>query len=65
MKDTLGMLLREAWRDWGESDCQHPELSNERSFSGTVTGAYICTTCGHLLRMERGQAEVTRRASIL
>lgn len=65
MKDTVGILLREAWNQRGKSDCQHPELSKERAFSGVVTGAYICTSCGQLMRMERVQAEVERMAQIL
>jgi hypothetical protein len=48
MKDTVGWLLREAWKANGRPDCMHRELSEERSFSGVTTGAYICTTCGSL-----------------
>jgi hypothetical protein len=51
MKDTVGWLLREAWKANGKPDCRHEELSEERSFSGVLTGAYICTTCG--ARIER------------
>jgi hypothetical protein len=65
VKDTVGILLREAWKQKEKSDCQHPELSKERSYSGVVTGVYLCTTCGHVMRMERVQAEVTRMAQIL
>lgn len=39
MKDTVGILLRERWKEKGNPYCQHPELSRERSFSGTLTGA--------------------------
>jgi len=46
MKDTVGLLLRERWKEKGNPDCPHTELSQERSFSGTLTGAQICTTCG-------------------
>ena len=49
MKDTVGWLLREAWKANGRPDCLHRELSEERSFSGVTTGAYICTTCGSLI----------------
>jgi len=48
MKDTLGMLLRERWKEKGNPACPHPELSPERSFSGVITGVSICTTCGAL-----------------
>ena len=50
MKDTVGWLLREAWKANGGPDCLHRELSEERSFSGVLTGAYICTTCGSLTK---------------
>ena len=49
MKDTAGGALREAWRDKGSPECIHPELSLERSCSGVITGAYICTICGALV----------------
>ena len=58
MKDAVGWLLREAWRAKGNPSCLHPELSQERSFSGVITGAYICTTCGVLIedsRVEKGK----------
>jgi hypothetical protein len=49
MKDTVGWLLREAWKTKGGPDCLNRELSKERSFSGVTTGAYICTTMDHSL----------------
>ena len=49
MKDTLGMLLREIWKEKGSPACAHPDHSPERSFSGVITGALICTTCGALI----------------
>jgi hypothetical protein len=49
MKDTVGSALREAWRAKGNPECIHSELSLERSCSGVVTGAYVCTTCGALV----------------
>jgi hypothetical protein len=52
MKDAAGFLLREAWREKGNPECIHPELSLERSFSGIVTGSYICTTCGRLVKQD-------------
>ena len=52
MKDTMGLTLREAWKKQGKSDCHHPEMSKETSFSGTVTGWSVCATCGHRLPME-------------
>jgi len=48
MKDTVGTLLREAWKAQGPTACLHQDLSQERSFSGVITGAYICTKCGSL-----------------
>jgi len=51
VKDTVGYMLREAWKQKGEPGCRHPKREIERSFSGTVTGCHVCTTCGHLLRM--------------
>ena len=48
MKDTVGMLLREVWKAKGNPVCSHTELSLERSFSGVLTGAYVCTRCGAL-----------------
>lgn len=53
LKDTLGLMLREAWDKQGKSGCRHPETSKETSFSGTVTGWYLCTTCGHRVRMDQ------------
>lgn len=61
MKDTEGLSLREAWKQKGTSECLHPALSTERSFSGVLTGAYLCTTCGHLMSMERVPHEVAPR----
>ena len=52
MKDTMGLRLREAWKEQGKSHCHHPDMSKETSFSGTVTGWSVCTTCGHRLPME-------------
>ena len=46
-----GILLRDAWNEQGNAECQHPEVSKEPSFSGTVTGWSICTTCGHRMPM--------------
>lgn len=37
MKDTMGLRLREAWKEQEKSDC-HPEMSKETSFSGTFMG---------------------------
>ena len=50
MKDTVGALLRERWKEKGKPACEHPELSRERSFSGILTGASICTTCGAIIK---------------
>ena len=50
MKDTVGMLLREAWNRSGHLECIHAELSLERSISGVLTGAYVCTKCGRLMK---------------
>lgn len=58
MNETRGLILREAWKEKGKSDCHHPDLHKEYSFSGTVTGCYICATCGQLMRMEQVRAEV-------
>lgn len=49
MKDTVGMLLREAWKARGQTNCLHQDLTQERTISGVITGAYICTRCGALL----------------
>jgi hypothetical protein len=62
MKDMLGLMFREAWKEKGRSECPHPDLHKEYSFSGTATGCYICVTCGQLMRMEQSQTEVTRMA---
>lgn len=61
MKDTVGGTLREAWREKGNPECIHPELSLERSFSGVTTGAYICTTCGTLVTTVDTRPCVTAR----
>lgn len=53
MKDTIGLLLREAWARKRKLDCQHPEFSREHSFSGCFTGCYICTTCGQLMQIKQ------------
>jgi hypothetical protein len=53
MKDTVGHMLREAWEEKGYSGCSHPELSKEYNFSGTATGWFVCTTCGHRVRIEQ------------
>ena len=63
MKDTEGLWLRETWKRKGTLECLHPELSPERSFSGVITGAYICTTCGHLLTMERYRMRSRQRCT--
>ena len=55
MKDTVGMLLREAWKAAGQHKCLHAVLSQERSFSGIITGAYVCTTCGTLIELNPSQ----------
>jgi hypothetical protein len=65
VKDTVGLMLLEAWKKKGKFDCHHPEFHKERSFSGTVTGCYICTICGQLMPMERVQTEVKRMSQIL
>jgi len=52
VKDTVGLMLREGWKQKGTPDCSHPEFAKEYSFSGTVTGCYICTTCGQLMQMQ-------------
>jgi len=46
MKDSDGIRLRERWKQNGNPDCPHAGLSEERSFSGVITGSYICTLCG-------------------
>ena len=51
MKDAVGMLLRERWKEKGNPACIHAELSQERSFSGLLTGASICTTCGAIIKI--------------
>ena len=53
MKDTVGLMLREAWKQKGKPNCSHHQLITEHSFSGTVTGCYICTSCGQLMQMQR------------
>lgn len=52
MKDAIGFMLREAWKAKGQPDCDHPELVKEYSFPGTVTGYYLCPTCGQRMRTE-------------
>ena len=64
MKDTMGLMLREAWKKRGNPDCDHSDLVKEYSFSGTVTGLYICPTCGQLMRVECVQAEIKRKTQI-
>jgi hypothetical protein len=62
MKDTLGLLLREAWEQKGKPDCQHPEFSKEHSFSGCPTGVNICTTCGQLVQIKQpDEAKLTEQ----
>ena len=46
MKDSQAIMLREQWKQDGNRDCAHTALSQERSFSGVITGSYICTLCG-------------------
>jgi hypothetical protein len=53
MKDTVSLMLREEWKEKGKSGCSHPELGKEYSFSGTTTGWFVCTTCGHRIRVEQ------------
>ena len=53
VKDTVGLMLREEWKEQGKSGCSHPELSKEYTFSGTATEWVVCTTCGHRMRMEQ------------
>ena len=52
MKDAVGYLLRETWKEKGNQVCFHPELSREYSFAGVITGAHICTTCGSVMQSE-------------
>lgn len=59
MKDTQGWMLRETWKAKGKPDCLHPELSQERSFAGMITGAYICTTCGCLIEVSQSENDKT------
>lgn len=65
MKDTMGVMLREAWKEQGKSDCPHSEVRREYSFAGTVTGWSLCTTCGHRMSMEQVPEEVPHRTHIL
>ncbi len=51
MKETVGFMLRDAWKEKGNPQCAHPQLEIERSFSGTGTGFHVCTTCGQLVRL--------------
>ncbi|BCA56045.1 hypothetical protein W02_31850 [Nitrospira sp. KM1] len=51
MKDALGMMLRDAWREKGNPDCPHLSLSRETGFAGTFTEAYLCTVCGTALHL--------------
>jgi hypothetical protein len=62
MKDTAGVALREAWKEKGDPQCIHPDLSLERSFSGVTTGAYICTMCGALINTVESRSCVTAKA---
>lgn len=48
MYDTHGQSLREAWAQKEKPECHHPKFYREHSVSGTLTGCYICTTCGQL-----------------
>ena len=60
MKDTVGALLRERWKEKENAACQHPQLSQERSFSGILTGASLCTTCGAIIEsqsQEKGKSQ--------
>lgn len=58
MKDAVGYLLREAWKDKGNEVCVHPEWSQERSFGGVLTGGRICTTCGLVKHLDDGYKAV-------
>ena len=49
----MGLVLREEWKKMGKSGCHHPKTSKEISFSGAVTGWYLCTTCGHRMPMDQ------------
>lgn len=61
MKDTVGLMLREAWRQNGKPECLHPELSPERSFSGVRTGFNVCTTCGALVACHTEEQPISKR----
>ena len=65
MKDTMGVMLREAWKEQGKSDCPHSEVRREYSFAVTVTGWSLCTTCGHQVSMEPVPEGVPHRTHIL
>lgn len=58
MKDAVGYLLREAWKNNGSHVCVHPEWSQEHSFGGVFTGGRICTTCGALTHLDDGYKPV-------
>ena len=61
MKDSMGYRLREAWKEKGNPLCSHADLSQERSFSGVTTGAYVCSMCGALMLVSASHTEAALR----
>ncbi len=65
MRDTVGLMLREAWKQQGKPNCSHHQLIREHSSSGAVTGCYICTTCGQFMQMHQlGEDRITHTSRL-
>ena len=45
-----GARLRANWSAQGKPPCRHETLSIEQTSQNYLTGAYICTNCGELLK---------------
>jgi len=61
IKDSIGLMLREASIETGNRECSHAELRHERSSNGVKTGAYVCSRCGALMLVSATQTEAALR----
>lgn len=58
MKDAESERLRELWKLFGNTHCDHRKREAEYSFSGRRTGYSLCTECGD--RQKQEEASRTR-----
>lgn len=50
MTESEAKQLREAWKKLGNPPCDHPALLLQQSEHGFLTGRYVCTKCGAVIK---------------